>query len=265
MVNAKPDSDTPDAGAATASSAASAASTAGATSAAHRATVTRATSDAADVADASDRPDRAKAASHSSESPSASPSTSPAAALAAPHRAHTAIPSRREIFFAFLKIGVVAFGGALPWVRRVIVDEKQWLTESEFTEIITVCQAVPGPNVVNTAVFFGTRCHGVSGGLLALLGLIGLPLVILFALNHMYHLFAEMPQVKSAMNGMGIVATAYLVAMTFKMAKPFRHRRWAVALCFLAAVLSAYFHWPMAMVLLSCGCAGVALAKKGVL
>jgi chromate transporter len=175
------------------------------------------------------------------------------------------IPSRKDIFLAFLKIGVVAFGGALPWVRRVIVEEKHWLSEKEFTEIITVCQAVPGPNVVNTAVFFGTRCHGVSGGLVALVGLIGLPLVILLTLNHLYHLFAHLPQVKSAMNGMGIVATAYLVTMALKMGKPFRKKAWAIALCIVAAILSAYFHWPMALVLLACGAVGTVMAKRKIL
>jgi chromate transporter len=221
--------------------------------------------DTAAAADPTDLPELVVPSDLPAASPAGSSATLTTALHAAPPTSSPMIPSRREIFLAFLKIGVVAFGGALPWVRRVIVDEKQWLTESEFTEIITVCQAVPGPNVVNTAVFFGTRCRGISGGLVAFLGLIGLPLVILFALNHLYHLYADLPQVKSAMNGMGIVATAYLVAMAFKMGKPFRHKRWAVALCLLAAILSAYFHWPMAMVLLSCGAVGVALSKKGVL
>jgi chromate transporter len=244
MLNMKPDNQTVDA--TEAADAANAADTAG-------------------LADPTDLPELVLPTDLPAASPAGSSTAPTNASRTAPPTSSPVIPSRREIFLAFLKIGVVAFGGALPWVRRVIVDEKQWLTESEFTEIITVCQAVPGPNVVNTAVFFGTRCRGVSGGLVAFLGLIGLPLVILFALNHLYHLYADLPQVKSAMNGMGIVATAYLVAMAFKMGKPFRHKRWAVALCLLAAVLSAYFHWPMAMVLLSCGAVGVALSKKGVL
>jgi chromate transporter len=172
------------------------------------------------------------------------------------------VPSRRELFFAFLKIGVVAFGGALPWVRRVIVEEKQWLGEKEFTEIITVCQAVPGPNVINASVFFGTRCHGVFGGLIALTGLIALPLIILLTLNHIYHLFSHLPQVKSAMNGMGVVATAYLVVMALKMGKPFRSKTWAIVLCAASAMLAAYFHWPMAIILLVCGAIGTLLARR---
>jgi chromate transporter len=187
------------------------------------------------------------------------PETSPEAATDAQK------PSLRAIFLAFFKIGVSAFGGALPWVRRVLVDERGWLSDKEFNEIITVCQAVPGPNVVNVTVFFGARHHGIIGGLVGFVALVGAPLCILLTLNHVYHLFAHVPQVKSAMHGMGIVATSYLVTMALKMGKPFRTKAWAILLCAVAAALSAYAHWPMALVLLLCGAVGVAMSKRGLL
>jgi chromate transporter len=175
------------------------------------------------------------------------------------------VPTHRELFLAFLKIGVSAFGGALPWVRRVIVEEKRWLDDRELTDILTVCQAVPGPNVVNTSVFIGTKFRGVSGGLLCFLGLVGAPFFLLLALSQLYHSFAHIAEVKSAMKGMSIVATAYLVYMSLKMAKPFYKNVWAVVLCVAAASLSAFLHWHMALVLLAAGCVGVLLSKRGVL
>jgi chromate transporter len=171
------------------------------------------------------------------------------------------VPSQRAVFFAFLKIGVSAFGGALPWARRVLVEEKRWLDDREFTDILTVCQAVPGPNVVNVSVFIGTRYHGVLGGMLAFLGIVGVPLCILLALNEVYHAFAHLPQAKSAMKGMSIVATAYLVYMSLKTAKPFYRNPIAVALCIAAALLSVLAHWHMALVLVVCGVAGVILSR----
>jgi chromate transporter len=175
------------------------------------------------------------------------------------------VPSRRELFLAFLKIGVSAFGGALPWARRVLVEEKGWIEDREFTDILTVCQAVPGPNVVNTAVFIGTRYHGVLGGILCLVGLIGAPFVLLLALSQLYHSFAHIATVKSAMQGMSIVATSYLVYMSLKMAKPFYKKKVAVALCIVATSLSVFLHWHMALVLLAAGFVGVVLSKKGML
>jgi chromate transporter len=171
------------------------------------------------------------------------------------------VPTLRQLFLAFLKIGVSAFGGALPWARRVLVEEKHWLEDREFTDILTVCQAVPGPNVVNVSVFIGTRYHGVIGAIVAFLGIVGIPLCILLALNELYHAFAHLTQVKSAMKGMSIVATAYLVYMSLKTAKPFQRNLIAIALCIVAALLSAFAHWHMALVLFVCGAVGVILSR----
>ena len=93
------------------------------------------------------------------------------------------------------------FGGALPWGRRILVEDR-WISSKEFTEIVTICQAVPGPNMVNLAVFVGTCYHGI----------VGADCVRrhrrraarhLLALNAVYHSFAHLPPVRSAMTGHG--------------------------------------------------------------
>ena len=173
------------------------------------------------------------------------------------------IPSRRALFLAFLQIGVSAFGGALPWGRRILVEDRKWLDEREFAEIVTVCQAIPGPNMVNMAVFVGTRYHGIFGALIAFIGIVGVPLAILLLLNSVYQAFAHVPQVQSGMHGMAAVATAYMLYMSIKMGGPFWKRPWGLVLCAAAAALALFAHWHMALVLLVCGAVGVALSKRG--
>ena len=63
--------------------------------------------------------------------------------------------TRATLFTGFLKIGLLGFGGVMPWARRVLVEERQWLTEREFAEMIGMCQILPGPNVVNLVVGLG--------------------------------------------------------------------------------------------------------------
>ena len=175
------------------------------------------------------------------------------------------VPSRRALFLAFLQIGVSAFGGALPWGRRVLVEDRQWISEKDFVEIVTVCQAVPGPNMVNLAVFMGTRYHGIVGALIAFAGIVGVPLAILLSLNEVYHTYAHVPQVKSAMTGMAAAATAYLLFMSLKMGGPFWKRPLGIVLCAASASLAFFAHWHMALVLLVCGAVGVVLSKRGLL
>ena len=173
------------------------------------------------------------------------------------------VPSHRALFLAFLQIGVSAFGGALPWGRRVLVEDRQWISERDFTEIVTVCQAVPGPNMVNLAVFIGTRYHGVVGAIIAFAGIVVVPLIILLLVNAVYHAFAHLPQVKSGMTGMAAAATAYLLFMSLKMGGPFWKRPLGIVLCAASASLAFFAHWHMALVLLVCGAAGVVLSKQG--
>ena len=173
------------------------------------------------------------------------------------------VPSRRALFLAFLQIGVSAFGGALPWGRRILVEDRKWMDEREFTEIVTVCLAIPGPNMVNMAVFVGTRYHGVVGALIAFVGIVGVPLVILLLLNSVYHAFSSVPHVQSGMHGMAAVATAYMLYMSIKIGGPFWKRPWGLALCAAAALLAVFAQWHMALVLAVCGTVGVVLAKRG--
>jgi len=173
------------------------------------------------------------------------------------------VPSRLALFLAFLQIGVSAFGGALPWGRRVLVEERGWISEKEFTEIVTICQAAPGPNMVNMAVFIGTRYHGVLGALIAFVGIVGVPLAILLVVNEAYHTYSHLAQVKAGMHGMAAAATAYLLHMSLKMGGPFWKRPMGIVLCAAAAALAMFAHWHMALVLLVCGSVGVALSKRG--
>lgn len=191
------------------------------------------------------------------------PVESPAVTAATQHSLDSFRPSRAALFLAFLQIGVSAFGGALPWGRRILVEDRKWLTSKEFTEIVTVCQAVPGPNMVNLSIYIGTRYHGIVGALIAFAGIVGVPLAILLSLNAVYHSFAHLPAVKSAMTGMAATATAYLLYMSLKMGGSFWKRPLGILLCAASASLAFFAHWHMALVLLLCGAAGVVLAKKG--
>ena len=63
------------------------------------------------------------------------------------------------LFIAFLKVSLGSFGGGggLVWARRIVVDQQHWLSDREFAEIVTLCQFLPGPNII------GARVPKVSG------------------------------------------------------------------------------------------------------
>ena len=62
------------------------------------------------------------------------------------------------------------FGGVLAWARRILVEQRRWLTANQFNETFALCAFLPGGNIVNICVVFGTRTRGPVGALAALGG-----------------------------------------------------------------------------------------------
>jgi chromate transporter len=123
------------------------------------------------------------------------------------------VPTSRELFVAFLGVGLTGFGGVLPWARRMLVEERRWLGADEFTDVLSLCQFLPGPNIVNVAVTVGGRFHGARGALAAVVGLMAAPFAIVVALGALYTSYGHVPAVESTIRGASAVAAGLLVKM----------------------------------------------------
>lgn len=78
-----------------------------------------------------------------------------------------------EIFWASLKLGLIAFGGPvahLGYFRTEFVKKRQWLSDAEYADIVALCQFLPGPGSSQTIFALGMKRGGIAGGLLASLG-----------------------------------------------------------------------------------------------
>ena len=132
--------------------------------------------------------------------PSPSCSAAPDPAAAAPARP---VPNAAELFLAFAKMAVCGFGGVLAWSRRIIVQERGWLTPEEFNEQLALCQALPGGNILNFAVMYGCRCAGLPGSLAAVLGLIGPPMALMIVAGILYRHYGALPALRKAFDHSG--------------------------------------------------------------
>jgi chromate transporter len=157
--------------------------------------------------------------------------------------------SLSELFFGFLKVGLSGFGGVLPFARRMIVEERRWLNEAEFLDVLSLSQFLPGPNIVNVSVIIGRRFHGVAGSLAATSGLILMPLVIVLVLATVYAQYAQTETVRNALGGMSAAASGLIVATALKLARPIRSATWQVGVCALAFVAIALLRVPLLWVL----------------
>jgi chromate transporter len=171
-------------------------------------------------------------------------------------------PTLPELFRAFAVVAISGFGGALPWARRMIVERKRWMTAQDFAEAFALSQFLPGPNVINFSVVFGTRIGGAAGAAVALAGLLGPPLLIVLVLAVLYAHYGDLEALSRILVGMTAAAVGLLIAMVGKMAAPMFLKRWSSApLIAIAAFIGvAIMQWPLPMVFLGLAPISIAFA-----
>ena len=111
------------------------------------------------------------------------------------------------LFLTFAKVGVMTFGGGyamLPILQREVVEKKGWVTEEELADYFAIGQCTPGVIAVNTATFVGQKLAGVAGGIVATLGVVFPPLVIISALAEVITRYAHLPWVQHAFAGIRV-------------------------------------------------------------
>ena len=90
-----------------------------------------------------------------------------------------------DLFLTFAKVGVCTFGGGyamLPILQREVVEKKGWATEEDLLDYYAVGQCTPGIIAVNTGTFVGCKQAGITGGILASLGVVTPSLLIITAI-----------------------------------------------------------------------------------
>jgi chromate transporter len=87
------------------------------------------------------------------------------------------------LFIAFLRVSLLGFGGGLVWARRIVVEQRRWTGDEEFTDILSLCQFMPGPNIIGIAVCVGARLRGLIGTIAAVSGFVLIPCMIGFSLG----------------------------------------------------------------------------------
>ena len=146
---------------------------------------------------------------------------------------HTFAPpvSLDALFITFLRVALCGPGSGVVWARRIAVEQRRWVSEEEFSDILSLCQFMPGPNVVGIAVCVGARMRGLVGAIAAACGFVLIPLMVGFPLGVFYLEHTHLAVLQRILGGVSSVAAGMLIATGIRMLMP-HHRRphaWIVA------------------------------------
>lgn len=183
--------------------------------------------------------------------PSSGWKTEPATTLTAAATDPRSRPDLRALFWGFSSVGLSGFGGVLPFARRMLVDERQWMSAEEFNAQLGLCQFLPGPNVINLAVVVGKRYRGVAGAIVAPLGLLAGPFAIVLLLALLYDRYGSLPLAQGMLRGIAAVGCGLLFATAWRMATAIRAKAYFLPFAALTVVAIAGLRWPMPAVMLA--------------
>ena len=134
------------------------------------------------------------------------------------------------------------------------------MSEREFTEVLSLSQFLPGPNIVNVSIIVGNRFRGPLGAAAATLGLMLMPFVIVLVLAALYARFADVAAVRGATNGVSAAATGLILATGFRMARALKGIPWHIVMCALTFIAIALLRVPLLWVLAALAPVSIVLA-----
>jgi chromate transporter len=157
-----------------------------------------------------------------------------------------------ELFIAFATIALAGFGGVLAWSRRMMVEERRWLTPEQFNEAYALCAFLPGGNILNFAVIFGARSRGALGAVAALTGLLAPPMVLIIFVGALYAYYGDLPALRRALTGVAAAAAGLMVSTVAKMVEPLFRKAaiFGAVIAVVTFVSIGIVHWPLPLVLL---------------
>jgi chromate transporter len=188
------------------------------------------------------------------------------AAMPAPTETRPQPRSLTELFISFTKLALQGFGGVVAVVQLELVEKRRWMTRDEFVEDWAVAQVMPGPNVINLAVMIGDRYFGLRGALVAVTGMLAVPLLVVLALALIYAEFSGNPHVAGALRGMGAVAAGLVTAVGIKLMGSLKKHPLGIPICVAIGTAAfagiALLRLPLVWVLLGLGCLSCALTFR---
>lgn len=174
-----------------------------------------------------------------------------------------------ELYWTFVKIGCVTFGGGyamLPILERELADKRHWTTLSDLQDYFAIGQCTPGLIGLNVSTFIGEKRKGPAGGVLATVGFLTGPIVIILIVASFLTNFAQLEVVQHAFAGIRVCVCVLIVQAVLRLWKKSVVDGFALALYLIVFTLNAFsgvlpVKVPAAVLVILAGLAGLAASE----
>ena len=178
-----------------------------------------------------------------------------------------------ELFICFLRIGMVTFGGGyamLPILVRDLDEKRHWCTTDELMDYFAIGQCTPGVITLNVSTFIGNKRKGIPGALVASLGFLTVPIIIILIIAAFLTNFADLPVVKDAFAGIRVCVCVLILQAVLRLWKKSVVDKKALGLYLVVLFLTVFssvlpVSIPAAVLVIASGVFGILFGKEDTL
>ena len=161
-----------------------------------------------------------------------------------------------DLLLTFMKIGLFTFGGGyamISVIENACVEQKKWLTHDEMMDVTVIAASTPGPIAINCATYVGYKQSGIMGAIMATLGIVIPPFVIIYAISMFLQNFLEITIIANAFKGINAAVGLLIIDAGLKMIKKMPKTRVTMGILIVAALLimlTNLFSWGISSIML---------------
>jgi chromate transporter len=174
--------------------------------------------------------------------------------------------SFREAFRVWLRVALLSFGGPagqIAVMHRILVEEKNWISESRFLHALNYCMLLPGPEAQQLATYIGWLLHRTAGGIMAGCLFILPGIIAIMGLSYIYAAYGNVGFVEALFFGLKAAVLAIVIQAVVRVGKRALRNRVMIGLAAIAFIAIFFFNVPFPVIIISAGVIGYLGAKGG--
>lgn len=127
-------------------------------------------------------------------------------------------------------------------MERELVENEKLLSDEEYIEIISMCQAFPGPIAITSTAFVGYKLYGLAGAISALLGVLLPSAIVILVVSSLLVEYHTNPYVEAAISGIDAVVPMLILLAVIKFGAKLKKNAHNIILAVIAIIALEFFN-----------------------
>ncbi len=170
-----------------------------------------------------------------------------------------------NLFINCFKVGSFTIGGGyamIPVMKNIFVNEKKWISEAEFIDMVSIVQIVPGAIAINASIYLGRKLAGLPGAIIATLGSTLPSFLIILLIATWLTGWYQSPYVTNFFNGVRPAVVGLILIAGVRIGKDILKSKQALVFTFIFGILVLWLKIHPVLLIIFGAVSGILLGRQ---